>query len=312
MRVIVTGGTGLIGRALIQELIVAKHEVIVLSRNPETAKGLPKEVQCLRWDGRTSQGWGEWVDGAGAIINLAGESIAGETLLGLILKRWTPERKRRILESRLNAGAAILQAIQEARQKPKVVVQASAVGYYGSRGDIELMETTPPAHDFGAMTCIDWEKSTAPVEEMGVRRVVIRTAGVVMSTRGGALPFMLLPFKLYLGGPLGNGKQWFSWIHVKDEARAILFLIENSSANGVFNLCAPGTLTNKEFSNTLGRVLKRPSRIPVPAFALRLTFGEKADILLGSQNQISTRLSNLGFTFKFPDAESALIDLLSE
>jgi hypothetical protein len=212
----------------------------------------------------------------------------------------------------LNAGNAILQAIQEARQKPKVLIQASAVGYYGSRGDTELTETTPPANDFGASTCIDWENSTALVEEMGVRRVVIRTAGVVMSLHGGAIPFMLLPFKLFLGGSLGNGKQWFSWIHVKDEARAILFLIEQSSANGAFNLCAPGILTNKAFSNILGRVLKRPSAIPVPAYALRLIFGEKADILLGSQKQISTRLSNLGFSFQFADAESALKDLLSE
>lgn len=312
MRVIITGGTGLIGRALVQELTGAKHEVIVLSRNPESAKGLPKEVQCIRWDGRTSQGWGEWVDGAGAIINLAGESIGGETLIGLILNRWTPERKRRILDSRLNAGNAVIQGIREARQKPQVLIQASAVGYYGSRGETELIETTPPANDFGATTCIGWEKSTAPVEEIGVRRVVIRTAGVVMSLHGGVLPFMLIPFKLFLGGPLGNGRQWFSWIHVKDEARAIRYLIEHPFADGVFNLCAPGIVTNKAFSNILGKVLKRPSIIPVPAFALRLIFGEKADIILGSQKQISTRLSDLGFSFQFPDAESALRDLLPE
>ena len=236
MRAIITGGAGLIGRSLSLELTQSGYEVIVLSRNPGKASGLPANTRAVFWDGRTANGWGEMVEGAEAIVNLAGESIAGDSMLALILKRWTAQRKRSIRESRLNAGRAVIEAVQQARIKPKVVIQASAVGYYGSRGDEELTEHSEPANDYLAQVCVDWEASTAQVEELGVRLAIIRTGGVALSTEGGAFPFMLLPFRFFAGGPLGNGKQWFSWIHMADEARAIRYLIENPNAHGVFNL----------------------------------------------------------------------------
>jgi uncharacterized protein (TIGR01777 family) len=310
MRVIITGGTGLIGKALTIELLQSGYEVVVLSRNPEKARGLPSNARVIYWDGRTANGWEEMVEGAEAIVNLAAESIGGDSIPALVLNRWTAQRKRLIRESRLNSGRAVTQAVQQARLKPKVVIQASAVGYYGSRGDEELTELSDPAHDFAAQVCSDWEASTAQVEQLGVRRAIIRTGGVVLSTQGGAFPFMLLPFRLFAGGPLGNGRQWFSWIHITDEARAIRYLIENPSARGVFNLCAPQPITNGDFSRTLGKVLRRPSFLPVPGFALQLAFGEKAGLLTGSQKQVPMRLHELGFTFQYPDAESALRELL--
>jgi len=310
MRVVITGGTGLIGRALTRNLVQDGHEVVVLSRNPAIQHGvIPPNVQIVAWDGRTPTGWGHLVDGASAIVNLAGESLAGENFAALITKRWTPEQKRRIRESRLNAGSAVSQAIQAARQKPGLLVQASAVGYYGSRGDEILAENAPPGSDFAARVCIDWENSTADVEPIGVRRAVIRTGGVVLSLDGGAFPFMLLPFKFFVGGPLGGGKQWFSWIHIADEVSAIRFLMDNPKAQGAYNLTAPQALTNAEFSLILSQVIKRPAFFPTPAFMLRLLFGEKSEVLLGSQHQVPVRLQELGFRWQFPTADAALRDL---
>jgi hypothetical protein len=282
----------------------------VLSRNPGKARDLPPNAQAIYWDGRTADSWGDMADGAEAIVNLAGESIAGDSLLALILDRWSTQRKRSILESRLNAGRAVAQAVQLAKHKPKVVIQASAVGYYGNRGEEELTEQSDPAHDSLAQICNEWEDSTEQVEKMGVRRVIIRTGGVALSTEGGSFPFMLIPFRFFAGGPLGNGRQWLSWIHMVDEVRAIRFLIENPNARGAFNLCSPNPLRNGEFSRILGKVLHRPSFLPVPGFALQLAFGEKAGILTASQKQVPKRLLELEFTFLYPDAESALRDLL--
>jgi len=310
MRVIITGGTGLIGRALTESLAADGHEVIILSRAPGKAAALPQGARVERWDGRTAEGWGTLADGADAVVNLAGESIGGENMFALIAKRWTPERLRLIRDSRLNAGMAVQQAITAARQKPRVLIQASAVGYYGLHGDTEITEETPPGADLLSRICLDWEAATADVEEMGVRRAVIRTAGVVMSLQGGAFPFMALPFKLFVGGPLGSGRQWFSWIHIADEVRAIRFLMDHPEASGAFNVCAPHPLTNAEFSRVLGRVMHRPSFFPTPAFAMRLMLGEKSTLVLEGQRQIPKRLQQMGFDFRFPDAEATLRDLI--
>jgi uncharacterized protein (TIGR01777 family) len=301
MAIIITGGTGLIGRALVANLAADGHEVVLLSRTPERATGLPAGARAEGWDGRTATGWGHLADGAKAIVNLAGESIAAG--------RWTAERKRHISESRLNAGRAVVQAVEAATHKPHVVIQASAVGYYGPRGDEEVTEETPPGNDFLAQVAVEWEGSTAPVEALGVRRAIIRS-GVVLSSAGGALPPLLLPFKLFAGGPLGHGQQWFPWIHVADEVGAIRFLIEDQAASGPFNLTAPHPLTNAEFSRVLGRVLRRPAIMPTPAFALRLLFGEMATVLLDGQRAAPRRLLGLGFIFRLPEAEAALRDLL--
>ena len=306
MRTIITGGTGLIGRALAADLAGDGHEAIVLSRRPERATGLPAGVRAERWDAQTADGWGALADGADAIVNLAGEPISGQ---GFIPSRWTAERKGRVRESRLNAGRAVVQAVEAATHKPRVVIQASGAGYYGAHGDEEVTEERPAGNDWFGQVAVEWEASTAAVEAMGVRRVIIRS-GVVFSIEGGALPRMLLPFRLFAGGPLGSGRQWFPWIHIADEVGAIRFLIENPAANGPFNLTAPNLLTNAEFSRVAGRVLRRPAFVPVPAFALRLLFGEMSTVLLEGQRAISRRLQDSGFTFRFPEAEAALRDLL--
>jgi len=304
MRVVITGGTGLIGRALAGSLAGDGYEVVVLSRSPDRqGVPLPTGVQVVPWDGRTASGWGDRAEGAVGIVNLAGATIAG--------RRWTAEQKRRIRESRVNAGHAVTEAIRAADVKPRMLVQASAVGYYGSfrDGGVTLTESSPAGDDFLAGVCRDWEAVTAAVEPLGVRRAVART-GVVLSTEGGALPRMALPFKLFAGGPLGGGRQPLSWIHIADVVGAMRFLIDRPDATGPFNLCAPQPMTNAEFGRAIGRVLRRPAFMPTPAFAMRLAFGEMAQILLEGQRAVPERLSALGFRFRFPAAEAALKDLL--
>lgn len=247
------------------------------------------------------EGWHSLLDGDYAIVNLAGENISSG--------RWTSERKRAIVESRLDVSQAVVEAVRAANRKARIVIQASGIGYYGHCGDEKITEELPLGHDFLARLAADWESSTAPVEAMGVRRVIIRT-GLVLSKEGGALPRMLLPFCFLVGGRLGSGRQWFPWIHIADEVNAIRFLIENESASGPFNLTAPVPLTNDEFSHLLGRQLRRPAFIPVPALALRLLFGEMATALLDGQRAVPQRLLQLGFTFRFPTVSSALSDLL--
>jgi len=302
MKVIITGGTGLIGSALAKSLTQENHEVIVLSRSPKKARNLPPAVQVVAWDGQSAKGWGHLADGAEAIVNLAGESIGDG--------RWTAERKRRIRNSRLNAGLAGVEAIEAAENKPKVLIQSSAVGYYGPSNGREIAEDTAAGNDFLAQICVEWEESTAAVEDMdGVRRVIIRS-GVVLSTEGGAFPRMLLPFKMFAGGPIGSGKQGLSWIHLADQVAAIRFLIEHPDASGPFNLTAPNPLTNAQFGKALGKALHRPAIMPTPSFAMKLAFGEMSLVLLEGQQTVPQRLQELGFTFEFPKAEGALRDLV--
>lgn len=305
MRVIITGGTGLIGRALAADLARDGHEVVVLSRSPDSrGAALPAGVRVVGWDGRTAAGWGAEADGAGAIVNLAGEGIADG--------RWSAERKAGIRDSRVRAGAAVVEAIKAAATPPKMLLQASAVGYYGSppaAGDAPLAESAPPGSDYLASVCVDWEASTAPVEVLGVRRVVTRT-GVVLSMDGGALPKMVQPFKAFAGGPIGGGHQPLPWIHIADVVGAMRFLIDRAEASGPYNLSAPDPLTNAAFGQAIGHALGRPSAVPTPAFALKLAFGEMSIILLEGQRAVPERLLDLGYAFKFTDAETALRDLL--
>jgi len=300
-RVLITGGTGLIGRALSAGLAQDGHEVIVLSRDPERATSLPANVRVERWDARTAEGWAGLADGAHAVVNLAGEGIAAG--------RWTTERKRRIRESRLNAGQAVVQAIGSAKQKPLVLVQASGVGYYGPCAEEDVLESAPTGQDYLARLAVEWEASTAAVEAMGVRRAIIRT-GIVLSKNGGALPRMMLPFRLFVGGRLGSGRQWLPWIHIADEVGAIRFLMENEKAKGPFNLSAPNAVTNADLSRLLGRKLRRPACVPTPAFLLRLLFGEMAGMLLTGQKAVPRHLTQMGYAFRFAEAEAALGDIL--
>jgi uncharacterized protein len=300
MKFIITGGMGLIGSALAEDLAKDGHEVIILSRSSKPAGDLAPNVRLEKWDGRTAQGWGYLADGADAIVNLAGENVGA--------RRWNAQRKRAIVESRVNVGDAVVQAIRQAENKPGVLIQSSGVGYYGISDTALFGEEAAPADDFQGRICQDWEASTQPVEELGVRRVVTRS-GVVLSTRAGALPRMLLPFKLFVGGPLGTGRQWLSWVHLEDEVRALRFLIDNPEARGVFNISAE-PVTNRQFARALGKAMHRPAFIPVPAFVLRLLFGEMSTMVLDGQRVSSQRLLSLGFRLHFPHIDLAFKDLL--
>ncbi|MFW6182437.1 MAG: TIGR01777 family oxidoreductase [Chloroflexota bacterium] len=308
MHVIITGGSGLIGRALTDLLIGDGHEVIILSRSPGRLTDLPQGVRAVGWDSRSADGWGHLADGATAIVNLAAENLAGD---GFFPSRWTPERKRRIRQSRLDAGRAVVQAVEQVENKPEVLVQASAIGYYGTHKDKVISEEHPPGDDFLARLCVEWEESTAAVEEMGVRRAIART-GLVLSAEDGSLPRVLLPYKLFVGGPFGDGQQWWSWIHLQDEARAIRFLIDTEAARGPFNLTTPNPLTNDQFGRTLARVLGRPHYFPVPGFLMRALFGEVSMVVLEGQRVIPQRLQEMGFEFNYEQLQPALQDVLAE
>lgn len=306
MKVIITGGTGLIGSALAGDLAKDGHEVIALSRSPERVRHLPSQVRVERWDGRTAAGWGPLADGADAIVNLAGASIAGE---GLLPSRWTQARKERILRSRLDAGKAVVEAVEQAARKPGVVVQSSGIGYYGFCGKKTVDEASPAGEDWLAQVAVQWEAATAPVEAMGVRRVVVRTA-LVLSAQASVFQLMLLPFRLFVGGPIGSGSQYAPWIHIADEVGAIRFLIERPAARGPFNLASPDIVTNAQMARAIGRALRRPSWFRLPGFAMRLAFGEVATLLLEGQKAMPARLTELGYRFRFPDLEAALGDLV--
>jgi len=300
MRVVITGGSGLIGSAVARELGGAGHEIVVLSRDPSRMK-LPPNTRAVGWDGRTGEGWASLLDADTGIVHLAGESIAGG--------RWTAEKKRRIRASRVDSGVAVMAAIRQAKEKPRVLLQGSAVGIYGPCGDEVVTESHPPGHDFLAEVCVAWEASTAEAESLGVRRPLLRT-GIVLSGKGGALPKMALPFRLMAGGPLGSGRQWIPWIHIADEVGAIRFLIEREDARGPFNLSAPRPLTNRDFSHALGKALRRPSFAFAPGLALRAVLGEMADMLLYGQRAVPHRLLEMGYAFRYPDALPALRNLL--
>lgn len=301
-RVVITGGTGLIGGAVASRFAGDGWDVVVLTRDPEGRRdAVPAGVRLVPWDASSGSGWADEADGAAAVINLAGASLAE--------KRWTPEQKQRITASRLGAGRAVLEACEQATAPPRVVVQSSAVGYYGPRGDEEVTEGTPPGDDFLARLCVEWEATTAGVERLGTRQVVART-GVVLSTEGGALPRMLPPFRLGAGGRLGSGRQWISWIHLEDAARALHWLATGGEAQGAYNVTAPEPARNATFTRALGAALGRPTVVAVPAWGLKLAFGEMAVTLLEGQRVIPSRLRDDGFTYRHPALDGALADLL--
>lgn len=303
MRVIITGGTGLIGTALAKSLVTDGHEVYVLSRNPQKHQVL-NGVNIEGWDAKTGDSWSKLITDDTAIVNLAGAGLADG--------RWTEERKKEIVESRTNAGQAVVDAIGQATHRPKVVIQASAVGYYGPSDDSLITEAQPAGGDFSAAVCQQWEAAIQPVIDNGDVRVAIIRSGVVLSMEGGAFPRQLLPFKLFVGGPVGSGQQWYSWIHIEDEVRAIRYLIDKDDASGVFNLTAPNPVSNQEFSFTLARILRRPGVVPVPGFVLQLLFGEMASVLLDGQRVVPHKLQEHGFEFQYPEPDHALRNLLGK
>jgi len=303
MRVIILGATGFIGRTLSQSLVEEGYEVIALTRSQNRGREiLGDQVKIVEWDGKSAEGWEKYVEGAYAIVNLIGENLASG--------RWTKERKKSILESRLKAGKAVSMAIQLAQSKPKVVIQASAIGYYGSRSDEILDESSDPGEGFLSEVTVKWEDSTKEIEPQ-VRRVIIRT-GPVLGCEGGILSRLIRPFRFFVGGPPGSGKQWFSWIHLDDEVGAIRFLMEREDLQGVFNLTAPEQLMMKDFYHTLGKAMRRPSWLPVPGFVLRLLFGEMAqETILSGQKVVPMRLMKAGYEFVYPKAEAALEEIFA-
>jgi hypothetical protein len=299
-RYVVAGGSGLIGSALTAELVADGHEVVVLSRSaadPPPA-GNPRSVG---WDGRSLGAWAAEIDGAAAVINLAGANLAGG--------RWTAARKRRLRSSRLEPTRALVEAMAAARSRPRVLIQASGADYYGADGDERLDEEAPPGRGFLAELCREWEAASAPAADLGVRRAVARSA-MVLAREGGALAKMLPAFRLGVGGPVGDGRQPFPWIHIADEVAAIRFLADDERAEGPFNLAAPEPPDNREFSRALGRALGRPAVVRLPAFALRLALGELADVLLGGGRVVPRRLIDLGFRFRHAWLDDALADLV--
>lgn len=301
MRVIIAGGSGLIGRALTQYLSDLEYEVVVLSRRPHQVSDLPENVEVAAWDGCSSQGWSELADGALAVVNLAGEGIAD--------RRWTYAQKRKLRDSRVQSTNGVVAAIQSVAQKPSVLIQASAVGYYGNTNDDEVDEQRGPGSDFLADLSQEWEHASAPVEDGGTRRVLLRF-GVSLSAQGGMLPRVLLPFRFFVGGPLGTGRQWVPWIHIEDTVRAIEFLIQREGIAGPVNVSAPHPVQFKEFAKSVGKTLGRPSLFPAPPWALRLAMGEMADVVLHGQRTLPTRLAEAGFEFRYPRIEAALEALL--
>ncbi len=295
--VLVTGATGFIGRTLCTTLKEQGQPFTTLSRRPERAKTLvPGMKEAWRWRPRLEQPPLSAVQGAGAIVHLAGESVAG---------RWNKEKKRAIQDSRVIGTRHLVAAIGEAKSKPGVLVCASAVGYYGNRGDEELTEEAGPGSDFLAEVCQAWEAEARRAEEHGVRVVMLRN-GIVLGRGGGALKQMLLPFKLGLGGPVGSGKQWMPWVHVDDVVGIILHAIQQAPVRGPVNVTAPAPVRNREFTQTLARLLHRPALLPAPAFGLKILLGEFADVLLASQRVLPRRIQGAGYTFRHPTLEAAL------
>lgn len=295
MRLVVAGGTGFIGSALCSRLLELGHSLTLLTRSASPAATSPNK-KWLSWNPGSPGAWEEAINGSDGVINLAGEPIA---------KRWTERQKEIMVSSRTDATRALVTAISKAKEKPKFLLNASAVGYYGAHGDETLSEEGGPGSDFLARVCAAWEKEAIRAEDYGLRVIRLRT-GIVLGKGGGALAKMVLPFKLFMGGPLGSGEQWMSWIQMEDEIGLILLLLKHPDAHGAVNATAPNPVTMQKFCKTLGDVLNRPSWAPVPAFALRLLLGEMAEMLLTGQRVLPTQAQRLGYAFKYATLLEAL------
>ena len=293
--VVVTGGTGFLGRALVAALLAKGRSVAVVTRDPARAK-LPSGARAVAWEELPAA-----VDGADAVVNLAGETIA---------QRWTAAARARIVSSREEAAAKVGVALRAAKARPAVLLNASAVGFYGDRGDEELTEASPAGAGFLADTVRAWEEAARRAAPEGVRLVLPRI-GVVLGEEGGALAKMLLPFRLGLGGPLGSGAQWMPWVHRDDLVALLVAALDDPRYAGPVNATTPNPSTMKEFAATHGKVLRRPAFAPAPAFAIRAAMGEMASLVLDGQRALPAKATALGFRFRFERLEAALRDLLS-
>ena len=300
-KIAIFGATGLIGKRLSRSLIERGDEVLVFSRSPEKAKMLiPGAKEYLSWN-TGDLSWKIQLNDLDAVIHLAGENV--------LSRRWNKNHKNRIKQSRIESTRAIVDALADVASKPGVFVCASATGYYGTSETEEFDENSQAGSDFLAEVTFEWEIEAKKVEDSGIRYASIRT-GIVLSKDGGALARMLLPFKLFVGGPLGDGRQWFPWIHIDDIVGIYLHSVDNKSVGGALNGTAPEFTTMKEFCKTLGRVLNRPSFFSVPKFVLKLLFGEGADILIKGVKVIPKRTIESGYKFRFDNLEAAVENLL--
>jgi len=301
MNVLIFGGTGFLGRNLTKELISNGYQVAVITRNQKiTANKVEGDVKLIEWDNSSSLSSAYDFKEFDVVINFAGESIGNH--------RWTESVKQEILNSRINTTRFIVNAINDGIINPKVLINASAVGYYGSRQDDKITENEGPGQDFLAGVCRKWEAEAYKVQNELTRVVTIRT-GIVLGSQG-ALTAMVIPFKFYVGGPLGKGNQWLPWIHIQDLIRMIRYIIEHDEVTGPVNGTAPEPVRMEGFIKILGEVLKRPSWFPVPEFLLKIALGQMSEMLLHGQRAIPQKISDVGFEFKFPNLRSALVDAL--
>jgi uncharacterized protein len=301
MKIAIAGATGFVGSRLVEQLQAQGDLVVILTRNPQQASKRFPQAEIVGYNPLKSGEWQDSISGCDAVINLAGEPIAE--------KRWTPPQKRIMMESRQVGTQKIVEAIDLAVIKPQVLINASAIGYYGTSETSKFDETSPAGGDFLAELCTAWETAAQAVTAGGTRLVILRL-GIVLGENGGALGKMLAPFSAFVGGPIGSGNQWFSWIHRDDVVKMIITALTDSQMQGVYNATAPNPVTMTEFASTLGTVMSRPSWLPVPNFALEALLGEGAIVVLQGQQVIPNKALAKGFAFQYPTLKPALSAIL--
>ena len=304
MKIAITGATGLVGSRLVAQLNQVGHQIVVFTRNPSNAqKVFPtssfSNLEVVQYQPQESGAWQQKVSGCDAVINLAGEPIA---------ERWSPQQKEAIMASRQLGTRKLVEAIAMAEQKPQVLVSGSAIGYYGTSETTVFDESSRSGVDFLAQVCKNWEVEAQKVKEYGVRLVILRI-GIVLAN-GGALGKMIGPFKMFAGGPIGSGKQWFSWIHRDDLVGLIVRAVENDSMSGVYNATAPNPVRMGKLCQTLGEVMNRPSWLPVPDFVLELLLGDGAIVVLEGQQVLPKQTQQMGFNYQYPELKPALADIV--
>lgn len=301
MKVAITGATGFVGTRLVERLLTEGHQVMVLTRSPDrAAKAFSNAVDVVAYDPMASGAWQETIAGCDAVVNLAGEAIAEN--------RWTPERKQSLMNSRKITTEKVVEAICKANPKPSVLVNSSAIGFYGTSETVTFEESSESGNDFLAEICRAWEAEANRAKECGTRVVILRT-GIVLGM-GGALERMLTPFKMFAGGPIGTGRQWFSWIHREDLVSLILRALTRSEMEGVYNATAPNPVRMGEMTTVLGQVMNRPSWLPVPGFALEAMLGDGAIVVLEGQQVLPKRTLADGFEYQYPTVKDALEEIL--
>ena len=306
MKVAITGATGFVGSRLVEKLNAAGEQIAVLTRNHSKARRVFSasnfpNVEVVEYNAQEASSWQKSLSGFDGVVNLAGEPIS---------ERWTPEHKKAILESRQQTTKTLVEAIGQANPRPRVLVNASAVGYYGTSETATFDETSPSGNDFLAQVCRTWETEAQKVREMGVRLAIVRI-GIVLGN-GGALAKMIGPYQFFAGGPIGSGRQWLSWIHRDDLVNLIVEALKRPELEGTFNATAPNPVRMEQFSQTLGDVMNRPSWLPVPEFALDLLLGEGAKVVLEGQQVLPKKTQAAGFQYQYPELKSALTEIVSK